>query len=297
MHLSRKNRFLMGGRIHSPLVEKLGFEQISSAASTPPFNFPTAPLLPYIFFLLKGQLHWRIGEAGTVVQPGGTVLIVGPDTFSRPFALRKPPGFWFWMALKKRPTVGVDALLRPKTLSRVYGRLLGCAGRPIRLSAWVLSNLERLAEEIDSFPVEDRALLEAGINLLTAELLLELARIAASEERVIQDKVVAAGIKYVEEHYGEKITTAMLTKYLGYSATCIRTNFERVVGMPPHQYQLRYRVDRARALLLSGDKAITDVAFKCGFNSSQHLSTSFKKITGLTPTQFRKNAGADATGG
>jgi len=80
----------------------------------------------------------------------------------------------------------------------------------------------------------------------------------------------------------------MLEKHLGYGHDWIQRHFVRAVGLSPHQYLLNYRIEEAQRLMLSGDTTMTDVALECGFSSSQHFSASFKRITGITPTQCLK---------
>ena len=48
------------------------------------------------------------------------------------------------------------------------------------------------------------------------------------------------------------------------------------------------RIDMAQALLLSTDEAVLDIAFQCGFNNSTNFNRAFKKITGISPTEYRR---------
>ena len=64
--------------------------------------------------------------------------------------------------------------------------------------------------------------------------------------------------------------------------------FHDEVGLPPHAYLTQVRVNRARRLLSQG-WPITEVAFEVGFVDQSHLNKRFKRITGMTPGQYRKN--------
>ncbi|HYQ05133.1 MAG TPA: AraC family transcriptional regulator [Polyangiaceae bacterium] len=61
--------------------------------------------------------------------------------------------------------------------------------------------------------------------------------------------------------------------------------FKKYFGLPPHAYQLRLRVTRARVLLLQGASA-SEVALQCGFADQSHLIRHFKRIAGVTPSQY-----------
>ncbi|HKO52198.1 MAG TPA: AraC family transcriptional regulator [Polyangiaceae bacterium] len=61
--------------------------------------------------------------------------------------------------------------------------------------------------------------------------------------------------------------------------------FKKCFGLPPHAYQLRLRVTRARPLLLQGASAF-EVAARCGFADQSHMIRHFKRIAGVTPSQY-----------
>ena len=63
--------------------------------------------------------------------------------------------------------------------------------------------------------------------------------------------------------------------------------FKKSVGMSPHQYVIKQRVERAKSLLKNPELSVTDIALSCGFNSHSHLGKSFRKITGFTPKEYR----------
>jgi len=64
--------------------------------------------------------------------------------------------------------------------------------------------------------------------------------------------------------------------------------FRRTVGVPPHQYVLRRRVERAKELLLTGRLGLSEVALAAGFSDQSHLTRVFRRAVGLTPARFRR---------
>ena len=78
---------------------------------------------------------------------------------------------------------------------------------------------------------------------------------------------------------------ASLARDAGLSRFQALRAFKRRYGLPPHAYQLCLRVSRARALLLDGGTP-ADVAAHCGFVDQSHFNRHFKRIVGVTPTQF-----------
>jgi AraC-like DNA-binding protein len=72
-------------------------------------------------------------------------------------------------------------------------------------------------------------------------------------------------------------------KATGGSVTRFCARFKREVGMPPAQYHQQLRLDEARQALRQPGARVTDVAMRYGFSSSQHFSTVFRSMFGVTP--------------
>ncbi|NON33435.1 helix-turn-helix transcriptional regulator, partial [Klebsiella pneumoniae] len=62
-----------------------------------------------------------------------------------------------------------------------------------------------------------------------------------------------------------------------------RTSF----GLPPHQYLLARRLNRARQLLRLGEIPLGEIALMCGFASASHFSNRFRQALGATPGEYR----------
>jgi AraC family transcriptional regulator len=88
---------------------------------------------------------------------------------------------------------------------------------------------------------------------------------------------------------------AALTKHLGYSRTRIFHLFTAEVGMAPHNYLIRLRLEKATELLRDTSLSITEVALATGFASGQHLSRVFRRYRGETPSQCRASAAGGAS--
>ncbi|WP_158743000.1 helix-turn-helix domain-containing protein [Acidisphaera sp. L21] len=101
---------------------------------------------------------------------------------------------------------------------------------------------------------------------------------------------VRAVLAFIEENFAEPITLAELAMLCGLSLHRFVTVFRCQVGIPPHQYLCRIRVDRAQALLRQG-LPLAAVALDTGFFDQSHLSRHFKRQCGVTPGHF---AGAHA---
>lgn len=72
------------------------------------------------------------------------------------------------------------------------------------------------------------------------------------------------------------------------SYSYFRKMFKKYTGVSPAQYHLQLRIIRAKELLISTDKTVTEIAFQLGFQNIYHFSMLFKKKTGMSPSDFRK---------
>lgn len=73
---------------------------------------------------------------------------------------------------------------------------------------------------------------------------------------------------------------------VGYSY--FRKMFKKYTGVSPAQYHLQLRIIRAKELLVSTEKTISEIAFQLGFQNIYHFSLLFKKKVGMSPSEFRK---------
>jgi AraC-like DNA-binding protein len=76
---------------------------------------------------------------------------------------------------------------------------------------------------------------------------------------------------------------------VGLGTTAFSDKVKNYTGFSPLNYLINIRISEAIRLLKKADVNVTDIALDTGFYSSQHFSTTFKKLTGYTPSQFRKN--------
>jgi AraC family transcriptional regulator len=101
-----------------------------------------------------------------------------------------------------------------------------------------------------------------------------------------QQKRVA---NFIEEHLAERISLSMLANLVGLSPFHFVRSFKRSFGEPPHRYYTGRRIERAKVSLANPRVPITEVAFDVGFNGSSAFSTTFRRTTGQTPTDYRRS--------
>jgi AraC family transcriptional regulator len=105
-----------------------------------------------------------------------------------------------------------------------------------------------------------------------------------------------AVVEYVEEHLDGSPTLEQLAAVARLSPNYFVSQFKRATGLPPHQYVILRRVERARQLLQTGsDFSLAEVAAHAGFSDQSQFSHHFKRLIGVTPGQFRTRGRTDKT--
>jgi AraC family transcriptional regulator len=87
----------------------------------------------------------------------------------------------------------------------------------------------------------------------------------------------------------EDLSLDEMAQSVGLSTAHFARMFRRSTGKSPHQFVLRQRIERAKAMLRAPDARILDVAIACGFKTQQHFAQVFRDVCGVTPTQYRQD--------
>jgi AraC-like DNA-binding protein len=78
-----------------------------------------------------------------------------------------------------------------------------------------------------------------------------------------------------------------LSSETGHEYSQLSKLFSTVEGLTIEKYIIAQRIERVKELLVYGEKSFSEIAWETGYSSTQHLSTQFRQVTGLTPTQFK----------
>jgi AraC-like DNA-binding protein len=96
---------------------------------------------------------------------------------------------------------------------------------------------------------------------------------------------VKIAIEHLRNAYGNNISLTELSEITDTNPFVLLRNFQKSIGVTPHEYLQAYRVIQAKKLISTGI-ALTDVALLCGFSDQSHLTRIFKRKVGVTPGQF-----------
>lgn len=82
--------------------------------------------------------------------------------------------------------------------------------------------------------------------------------------------------------------SSFITKHLSYDYSYLSDLFSSIEGKTIEQYFIQQRIEKVKELLVYDQLSLTEISYQTGFSSVHHLSAQFKKVTGLTPSYFKK---------
>jgi AraC-like DNA-binding protein len=121
------------------------------------------------------------------------------------------------------------------------------------------------------------ALLVSGLELMDDKKAVLIERI---------NNVVTEMIHYSDEtpkmNYSDYIS-----EKLNYDYTYLSNLFSEIKGITLQQFIINHKIERVKELLLYDEMNLTEISYKLHYSSVAHLSNQFKKVTGLSPSQFK----------
>lgn len=127
-----------------------------------------------------------------------------------------------------------------------------------------------------------RISLEAYINSNEADKMPACSFLSNSQER---EKVMEA-YQIIIDNLETPKTIRELSRMVGMNECYLKKGFKVTFGKTIHEFQQFQRIEKAKELLKEGRYSINEVAFKMGFGSASHFSSSFKKISGMRPCEL-----------
>lgn len=103
------------------------------------------------------------------------------------------------------------------------------------------------------------------------------------------DAYINEALQFVEMNYSRKITIDMLSRYVGLNRSYLNSIFREALGKTLQQYLMEFRVRKACELLENNSLSIGDVSHSVGYPDQLLFSKVFKRIQGVTPSEYRKS--------
>ncbi len=187
----------------------------------------------------------------------------------------------------------LDLHLQGTALMRKFGGLIAqdrlCEARLNFYDARLAAIAGILADECESRqPLNDRC--GAGLIDALIAILFSVGSRTPKTRPTLSRTQLDLSLDYIERHCFEPIRLHGLASLLGLSESYFSHAFKASTGVPPLRWQMETRVGKVKELLVRDDLTLTDISTMTGFADQAHLTRSFKKIVGVTPSEWRRNA-------
>ena len=149
--------------------------------------------------------------------------------------------------------------------------------------------LKRFMIEAESGTIGAGAVLDALSVEICHALIRAIVKTPAAKGRIADRVEVSRVIEHLHAHLDDKITIDLMASLAHLSASHFARVFKKETGKAPMEYVQDLRLERAKKLLLAGDKSMTEIALDCGFGSPSYLSACFQKQYKMTPKEYRKH--------
>lgn len=131
---------------------------------------------------------------------------------------------------------------------------------------------------------EAQLLMETFLDFLRNNILKHLEVFTDEQDDIFLHRVK----QYIETNFYEDLNLKALAKKVNVSPYYLSHQFKEKFDCAPVKYLIKRRIGEAQTLLQNSDLAITEIGFMVGFNNPSHFQTTFKKMVGMTPKQYRK---------
>ncbi|HEY0680440.1 MAG TPA: helix-turn-helix domain-containing protein [Chitinophagaceae bacterium] len=154
-------------------------------------------------------------------------------------------------------------------------------------SGGAFSYLNLILYLIEKYVGRDIANLAAKVFAIEIERENQLSFIIFQGQREHEDDLIKKAQEYIEKNYQEKITVDQLATMLALSRRNLERRFKKATANTVVEYIQRVRIEAAKMNLEKERENVTDAMYKSGYTDTKAFRTTFKKITGLSPIEYR----------
>ncbi|QHS58356.1 AraC family transcriptional regulator [Chitinophaga agri] len=273
-----------------PHILELGMKKNGSIQ---PNSFPaTVAEGLRIYHILEGRFEWYINHQPHVFYPGDVALIMPDIPLSSDNSVLTIGSFiWIQLAVQKLDT----GHILPDKWSRLSDSEAAAISKILFVNNLpALSRFNEVCSIIKCIYTElfeMQVAYQTRVNHHIDELLIQVSRKITRQTHSTRDFPQAfTNLEMaLRQDLAHQWTVEEMAGLVGMGTTLFTEKVKNFTGFSPINYLINIRISEAIRLLKRADISVTDIALDIGFYSSQHFSTTFKKLTGYRPSEFRKN--------
>ncbi len=239
-----------------------------------------------ICFLERGEQTYRVGGQLYRLR-GNDQFFTLPGEVHDTANLPQERGILYWIILKLETRKGFLGLVEPLA-SRLKRELRRMPMRHFRAHPQIGPILgemtELLTKKGDARSKPSSTLRPLRLQSLLLQYLTLTVEASRRGIRGSASPLMQRVLHYIERHLDEPVHVPRLAEIARLSESRFKARFKREMGVPPAEFWLRQKIERACVLLKT--RSVTDVAHELGFSSSQYFATVFKRYTLANPSRF-----------
>jgi AraC-like DNA-binding protein len=255
-------------------------------------SFPTSASTGIrIYCVIDGKFEWLIDQQHYVLYPGNIALVLpGQEIGGSKGYLDIGTLFWIHFQVDQWDVDGGVHWGRWSTLSEserhTLGKILMLNNLPVLKMKEVVGVFQEMRSEIQNQEVGYLT----RFNGMLDSLLITIARQSTRQANSRRDfpRTFTRLEQTLRENLAHQWTVEEMAALVGLGTTAFTEKVKSYTGFTPLNYLINIRISEAIKLLKQPGVNVTEIALETGFYSSQHFSTTFKKLTGHTPGEFRK---------
>ena len=245
-----------------------------------------------IFCVLEGKFEWCVDYGQYSLFPGDVALILPKQEFGSINGVLEIGSFsWIHLSIQRND---VDEILTgawsnlSESECRAISHILLVNNSPV-LSKF--NDGGKLLKSIQNELSSQEIGYHAKVNYQLDELFISISRQLTKQRNPGRDfpKTFMNLEQALRQDLSHQWTVEEMAALVGLGTTLFNEKVKSYSGFSPINYLINIRISEAIKLLKRPGISLTDIALDTGFYSSQHFSTTFKKLTGYTPSEFRKN--------
>lgn len=244
-----------------------------------------------IYCVVDGKFEWLINQQHHVLYPGDIALVLpGHEIGGSKGYFDIGTLIWLHLQVEKTPADGRMVLGRWSHLSDnerlTIGKILLLNNLPVLKMKEVAGILHEMHSEIKNQEIGYLT----RFNHMLDSLLIIIARQSTRQASSRRDfpRTFMKLEQTLRENLAHQWTVEEMAGLVGLGTTAFTEKVKSYTGFSPLNYFINIRISEAIKLLKRPGGNVTNIALETGFYSSQHFSTTFKKLTGQTPGEFRK---------
>lgn len=244
------------------------------------------------YYVVDGRFDWIINSEHHILYPDDFAIILPGQSFGgEKDLLDIGTVSWMHLELQQLDRSGKISMGKWSRLTDIECRTIG---RILLLNNCPVLSKHKEAGTIFQCLYNEFINQEIGhtarINQLIDELLILSARHLTRQNNSRRDfpQTFMKLEQALRENLSHQWTVEEMAVLVGLGTTAFSEKVKSYSGFSPLNYLINIRISEAIKLLKRPEVHVTDIALDVGFYSSQHFATTFKKLTGYTPSEFRK---------